>query len=42
MVVDKITVAFGVRFIRVPYYIGDLNRDPNVANYPYCSTTRNS
>ena len=22
-------------FIRVPYTIGDLKRDPNLANYPY-------
>ena len=21
-------------FIRVPYYIGDLKRDPNLENYP--------
>ena len=25
----------GVRFIRMPYYIGDLKRDPNLENYAY-------
>ena len=24
-----------VLFIRVPYYFGDLHRDPNLENYPY-------
>ena len=28
---------FRVLFIRVPYYIGDLERDPNLENYPYRS-----
>ena len=28
-------VSFGVLFIRVPYYIGDLKGDPNLENYPY-------
>ena len=27
-------VPFRVLFIRVPYYIGDLKRDPNLENYP--------
>ena len=31
----KIRVPFWVPFIRVPYYVGDLNRDPNLSNYPY-------
>ena len=22
-------------FIRVPHYVGDLKRDPNLGNYPY-------
>ena len=26
---------FGVLFMRVPYYIGDPKRDPNLENYPY-------
>ena len=30
----KIRVPFRVRLIRVPYYIGDLKRDPNSENYP--------
>ena len=25
----------GVFFIRVPYYTGDLKRDPNLENYPH-------
>ena len=24
-----------VLFVRVPYYIGDLERDPNSENFPY-------
>ena len=24
-----------VPFIRVPYYTGDLKRDPNLGNYPF-------
>ena len=27
-------VPLGVLFIRVPCYIGDLTRDPNLENYP--------
>ena len=27
----------GILFIRVPYYIGDLNRDPDLENYPVVS-----
>ena len=27
-------VPFRVLFIRVPYYIGDLKRDPNIEAYP--------
>ena len=26
---------FGGPFVRVPYYIGDLKRDPNLENDPY-------
>ena len=26
---------FGVLFIRMPYYIGDLKRDPTLENYPF-------
>ena len=26
---------FKVLIIRVPYYIGDLKRDPDLENYPY-------
>ena len=33
-VVVEITVPFGVLFIWVPYYVGDLKRDPNLENYP--------
>ena len=29
-----------VLFIRVPYYLGDLKRDPNLDNYPYKSSKR--
>ena len=29
----KIRVPFGVLFIRVPYYVGDLKRDPGLENY---------
>ena len=29
-----IRVPFRVLFIRAPYYIGDVNRDPNLENYP--------
>ena len=28
-------VLFRVPFIRVPYYIGDLNRDTNLENYTF-------
>ena len=28
-------VPFRVLFIRVPNYIGDPKRDPNLENYPY-------
>ena len=28
-------VSFRVLFIRVPYYIEDSQRDPNLENYPY-------
>ena len=28
----------GVLFIRVPYYLRDLHRDPNVEKYPYMNT----
>ena len=31
----KSSVPFGVLVIRVPYYIGDPKRDPNLENYPY-------
>ena len=31
---------FKVLFIRVPYYIGDLKRDPNLENYPYVDTAQ--
>ena len=24
-----------VRFIRMPYYFGDLKRDPDLGNYPF-------
>ena len=27
-------VPFGVPFIRVPYYIGDVKGDPDLENYP--------
>ena len=30
----QIRVPFRVYFIRMPYYIGDLNRDPSLENYP--------
>ena len=30
----------GVLFIRVPYYTGDLERDPNLENYPVVVTHR--
>ena len=30
-----------VHFIRVPYYIGDLKRGPNLENYP-CAVAANS
>ena len=33
-VVLKIGVPFGVLSIRVPYYIWDLEREPNLENYP--------
>ena len=35
--VFNVRVPFKVLFIRVPCYIGDLERDPNLENYPYCS-----
>ena len=28
-------VPSGVLFTRVPYYLRDLNRDPNLENYPF-------
>ena len=31
----KSRVQFRVLFIRVPFYIGDLNRTPHLENYPY-------
>ena len=31
----KIRVPFWVPCIRVPYYVGDLKRDPNLSNSPY-------
>ena len=34
-VVLEIRVPFRVLFISLPYYIGDLNRNPNLENYPY-------
>ena len=36
-VVFKMRVPFRVVIIRVPYYIGDLKRDPNLESYPYSS-----
>ena len=33
-VVLYIRFLFKVPFIRVPYYVGDLKRDPNLGNYP--------
>ena len=33
----KLGSQFRVLFIRVPYYIGDMKRDPNSENYPYRS-----
>ena len=33
-----VRVSFGVLFIRVPYYIGDPNRDHNFENYPCIPT----
>ena len=33
--VFQIRVPFRVFFIRVPYHIGDLKRDPSLENYPY-------
>ena len=33
-VVLQSRVPFRLLFIRVPYYIGDLKRDPNLENYP--------
>ena len=32
---SKLGSLLGVLFARVPYYIGDLKRDPNLENYPY-------
>ena len=29
------TRSTGLFFLRVPYYFGDLNRDPHLENYPY-------
>ena len=34
-VVLQIRIPFKLPFIRVPHYIGDLKRDPNLENYPY-------
>ena len=31
---SKLGFPFGVLFIRVPYYFGDLERDPNLESYP--------
>ena len=33
-VVFQIRVPLGSLFIRVPYYIGDPKRDPDLENYP--------
>ena len=33
-VVLQISDPFRVHFIRVPYYFGDLTRDPKLKNYP--------
>ena len=35
-------VPFGILFIRVPYYVGDLKGDPSLENYPNCSTAAES
>ena len=32
---SKIGSPFRVLFRRVPYYIGDLNKKPNLENYPF-------
>ena len=37
--ISKFESLLRVLFIRVPYYIGDLERDPNLENYPYSSTS---
>ena len=39
-VVFKMRVPFRVVIIRVPYYIVDLKRDPNLESYPYSSYRR--
>ena len=35
---SKVGSPFRIHFVRVPYCIGDLKRDPKLENYPY---TRN-
>ena len=32
---SRVGSLLGFLFIRVPYYIGDLTRGPNLENYPY-------
>ena len=34
------SLHIGSLFIRVPYYFWDLNRDPNLENYPHGTTIR--
>ena len=35
---SKLGSLLGPFLIRVPYYTGDLKRDPNLENYPYDAT----
>ena len=35
VVLQNLGSPFHVLLIRVPYYIGDLERDPNLENYPF-------
>ena len=40
-VVLEIRVPLSGLSIRLPYYFGDLNRDPNFDSYPYSTRCRN-
>ena len=39
---SKLGSLSGSLFIRVPYYVGDLNRDPSLDNYPSSNTLQRS